>query len=83
MRQQLDISLMDDRWVAGTTDRFFRNMSARDRLLLQMIYLSEFNWVQIASLLDCSIQTARQQHHDILSYLRGHIGIEVEEAVAG
>jgi DNA-directed RNA polymerase specialized sigma subunit len=81
MKQQLDISLMDDQWVAGTTDRFFRNMSTRDRSLLQMVYLSEFSWVQIAALLKCSTQTASQQHQDILSYLRGHIGIEVEEVL--
>jgi DNA-directed RNA polymerase specialized sigma subunit len=80
MEAQLDISEMTDAWVRQTKDKLFRNLTATERWLLQMIFRKEFNWVQISAMLQCSTQTARQQYNDVMKYLRGHVG--VPEAIA-
>jgi hypothetical protein len=77
MKHQVDLSEMTDHWVKGTRDRLFRNMTVAERSILQMVFLKEFNWVQIAAMLDCSTATIRQMYGEVMVYLRGHMGLEL------
>jgi hypothetical protein len=80
MLQQLDISVMSNSWVKSTTDRFFRNLTVPERGILQMVFHHEFNWVQMAAMLECNTATVRKQYNEIMQYLRGHIGLELQAA---
>lgn len=70
LHSQQDVSEMTDSWVQNTTDPLFSRLSPRQRYLLQMIFLKEYNWVQIAALLGCSAATARHQYQEVLEYLQ-------------
>ena len=80
MHSQVDISRMTDAWVKSTDDRLFRTLTPQERWILQMVDCKEYNWVQVAALLQCSTQTARQQYNEVMQYLPGHVVISVKAA---
>jgi hypothetical protein len=70
MSKQFDISQMGDSWVRETDDKLFRNLSRSERWLLQMVFVKECSWVQIAVSLGCDTQTAHKMYNNIMFYLQ-------------
>lgn len=66
----LDISAIDDAWVQQTDDYLFRTLSVSDRHLLQMVYVKEFTWNQVAQVLDVNVDTARNRFKELMKFLQ-------------
>jgi hypothetical protein len=74
MDSQLDISDMTDAWVRATDDRLFRNMEPEERKILQMVFRDDQNWVEIAVVLNCTPQWAKERFDEIMLYLQNRFG---------
>lgn len=72
MHLSLDVSIMDEGWVAHTDDKLFRKLEKAERNLLYLIYVKEFSVTQIAAIMDLDPKTVRAKRDEIMAYLKGH-----------
>lgn len=76
VRKSLDISQITPGWVQKTSDKLFTKMTIRERQLLQLYYVKEMSWKQIAETLDMSISKVQKLHADILFFLKGKFQVK-------
>jgi hypothetical protein len=76
VNHQLDISPINNEWVFSTSDKMFKELSAKQRWLLKMIYVEELSWTDIAHNLDCTVNTAKSQLKSTLVFIREEIGLQ-------
>jgi hypothetical protein len=67
----LDISEMTDEWVKHTDDFLFRTLKPRERYLLQLKFVKEMTWTEVAAALDVNVETARNWYNDVMRFLIG------------
>lgn len=72
MSLPLDVSVMNEKWVANTEDKLFKQLEKSERNILYLIYVKEYSIAQIASIMGIDPKTVRFKRDEIMSYLRGH-----------
>jgi DNA-directed RNA polymerase specialized sigma24 family protein len=72
MNLPLDISTMNEDWVAHTEDKLFKNLNKAERNMLYFIYVKEYSITQIATILGVDPKTVRIKRDYIMDYLRSH-----------
>lgn len=76
VNKSFDISHMNGAWVESTNDKFFTNMTKRERHLLYLYYVQELPWKQIATHLEMSINQVQKIHAEIITYLQGKFNVQ-------
>ena len=67
--KSLDVSLIDDAWVQATDDFLFRTLTVKERYLLQLVFVKELSWAEIAATLGANIETVRNWFKSVMSFL--------------
>jgi hypothetical protein len=75
MNLQLDVSPINHDWIFTNEDKMFKDLTVKQRWILKMIYLDELSWIEIASNLDCTVNTAKAQLKTILTGIRNQIDL--------
>jgi hypothetical protein len=73
MSLPLDVSTMDEDWVASTDDKLFRGLSKTERNILYLIYVKEYSISQIATIIGVDPKAVRSKRDDIMISLKSII----------
>jgi hypothetical protein len=75
LNHQFDLSEMTDEWVRETSDRLFRKLEPKERLLLQMLYRYDKTFLEVGEVLGCTGETVSVKHDSIMNYLQARAGM--------
>jgi hypothetical protein len=67
--KSLDVSIITDEWVKGTDDYLFRNLKPKERYLIQLVFVKELTWTEIAGIFDANTETVRLWFKEIMLFL--------------
>jgi hypothetical protein len=76
INSQFDVSAMNNDWVRESTDRLFKALTPKERLVLKMVFVDGATWVDIAAIMDCSANTVKINFDQIMFYLRNHVQVK-------
>jgi hypothetical protein len=65
----LDVSLINDAWVKSTDDHLFKTLTREERYLLQLVFVKELNWTEIAVIFDKRSETVRAKFDEVMEFL--------------
>jgi hypothetical protein len=65
----LDLSVMTDNWVKETDDYLFCKLKPADRYLLQLLFVKELSWSELAAAFGVNGETIRSRYRDIMTCL--------------